>query len=357
MGTSTGTSRRQFIGFGAAALAAGTVCRGVSVAAPEQLEAEGLELVSVAAVGNGHVGLARTASGAPVVLRRLSPGADGSLHVVGDVGPPLPDDVVPVVVAAVPGEGVLVGGGRPVVVDEVPTLTGRAGSGADGAAGLHGPDGAGSGGDAGGHDEVVATVYGESAVLLHVTADTVREIELPPEVTGPSFSVVEGMIPDGRDIVALVGHNGDDPEAHHVSRLAVLQVAGREVAGRADVGRDMGESGPNFLLAASDADPGPEILVNGGDGSHSRLAPDGRGGARRVAAPRPGRVVTALDRGCLVEDPATGAVRWVSARGHPAPPVVEEQLAAGERPEVLRIVGESDRVVALVDGQLRFVAV
>jgi hypothetical protein len=341
-------NRREFLGTGAALAAVAVYERAVVPAwavAGRAFRAGELTVVAVTRLGDDYAGLVRSLTG-QTELRRLTLGDDAGLQPGDRLGPALPADMTPVVVAATSG-GFIVGGGRTVIVGEVPSLPDSERSGLD----YLDPELE--------VDAVMAPVESVEATVVRVTGDTIEELALPPITGSASFSLVEAIAAsDGGNVRALMAHNGADVEAHYASHLTVLAVDGATVESAGEVA-DLGESGPNHLVTSPDGQV--EMLVNRSDGTYSRLRTSAGGGGRQVvqevAGPRPGRVTAAFRHGAVVEDSDTEAV-WESASGHPEPAILSEQRASGAgSPVLLPVTGDDGHAAAVVDARLVLVEI
>lgn len=304
-----------------------------------------MNVIAVTKVGEGYAALLRSPEGA-TELRWLNVRSDGGVEPGDRFGPPLPSDLNPTALTAT-SDGVLVGGGRIVVIGEVPSI----------------PDS-----ETGGLEyldpsyeveEVNVPVRSWEAALLRVADDAVEELVLPPAVARTSsFSVIEAMAPaaDG-SVRALVAHSGADDEVRYASNLTVVVVE-RDRLAEVGEARDLGESGPNHLAGVPD---GPiELLVNRSDATYSRFRvdqpPEAGQGVRAVSEPRSGRALAAFEQGTVVAEPETGTVSWESATDHPAPDILSELESSPDgSPVLLPVTGDSERAAVALGGQLHLV--
>lgn len=339
-------SRREVIGSGVA-LALAAVCQqGVrrGWALRQGAQADGLDVVAIAKHRDGYAGLVRGHDGSTELLSLLAE-PDGGLQAADRLGPSLPTDVHPVAIAA-GTDGFVVGGGRTVVVGDVPTLSDSSRSGLDHLDPAYEAN------------ETTVSVQSLKAALFVVTGEAIDELALPSELDGSSFSVVEAMGHSGDGKVrALVAHNASDEEIRYAANLSVLTIQDRAVT-EAGGARDLGESGPNHLVC----NPGRpvEVLLNRSDASYSRLQVErlSSNGLRSMDEPKAGRVTAVFEQGVVVADPDTGMLVWDSPTGHPAPGILSELAATPDgSPVLLPVAGESDHAVAVINGRLVLVEI
>lgn len=356
---------------------------GAVLPAPRARRATGaLSVLTVARNDASYMALTRESPEAPAVRRWLEADGAGSLWPGEPAAPGLADDVDAVALAPAGPGGWYVAGTRLGEADRVPTLPPGAvtgwpeGADADSEAAVDHPvpedlldrlaalgtEGADRTGEAGGAERLpddaapadnlgafTAPVPRREAVLYHDVDGELHDIELPEALHATAFSTVEALaVADGgRSLRALVAY-GHEPEEQYAAHLALLSVRDGQVTDMqplgTDLGRPLGESGPNHLVERRDG--GVDIVINHED-AHSRLVTDRLfGGARSVAVDRAGRVATAIDGHLEIQGPEGGA-RWESPSGRPLP----SPLEAGETdrdgaPRALPVVGSQGRAAA-----------